>query len=250
MLLGVSSLGCASTSGPVVRTHAKGIAISIHSPLEDPYISGLFFRGKQWYHEDTFRVFIQEAARRRAMVVDAGANIGSLTLLLAARSIPVIAFEPNPRSRRLLNQSLCLNRFDTVELRREAICEASHPSTLHLPRRAPFAMSSLHPASSNDVRETVQVPCVSGDDALYARLVSKTWMLKLDIEGSELLVLRGFQRLFRDNAPALLHIEVFPQLLRNGSVADMERLLRRYFRCPRLGQRKMNVLCHRLERTP
>lgn len=130
-------------------------------------------------------------------IIDVGANRGQFTLAcrLALPGVPVVAFEPIPREAATFRKVHGARR--EVTLIESAIGEAAGTATLHLSRSADS--SSLLPigkkqnelfAHTEEVG-TITVPVQRLDD-LTDRWAGRTrQLLKLDVQGFELNVLRG-----------------------------------------------------------
>ena len=123
-------------------------------------------------------------------VIDAGANIGTVTIPLAAAGARVIAYECEPENISFLRAAVATNRFeDRVEVRGKALWD--RPSTLR------FAGGSAWGRLSDDGAKRVEATTV--DDDIPASQAVK--IVKMDVEGAELHVLRGMQQLIRTQHP-------------------------------------------------
>jgi FkbM family methyltransferase len=168
----------------------------------------LVFNG---YFELPEENFIKNIVRGGDWVIDAGANIGSFSLLAAQHVGPfgrVFAYEPNPRPAMLMAKSLVMNWVhERVIQRPVALGDASGTVELifvedrlgdgRIGRRditgTTFAQTlktlvAVSPSKLN-------IPCVRLDDEFPVDLPIK--LLKVDVEGYEAKVLAGAERLLR-----------------------------------------------------
>jgi FkbM family methyltransferase len=176
----------------------------VRSPAQLPWGLTLAFAptgrlGRSLAHGAVYDLVVSEVLWRLLengdAAVDAGANIGYMTSIMARRVGPagrVDAFEPNPRTFQLLASNVsCWNA--SVTLHDAALADA--PGTVALYRTADGdgneIRASLQPP--DDAREALTVQAVTLD----AAITHEVKLLKLDTEGSELLVLRGAERLLR-----------------------------------------------------
>src|SRR5688500_4199117 len=158
-------------------------------------------------HEPHVERFMREFLREGDVVLDVGANIGSLAMLAASRVGPagrVIAVEPLERNRRLLARSVQANRFDQVEV--IAAAAADEAGELEL-RTHPLTSNGARPAAAGELLRgprgsSVRVPVVVLDEALAG--LARRDLLKIDIEGMEPIALRGFEHGLARLRPVLL----------------------------------------------
>jgi FkbM family methyltransferase len=145
---------------------------------------------------------ITRALRPGDVAVDIGANVGYHTLAMAAAvgsKGRVHAFEPSPDLLRLLRATIAVNGLDWVYLHGTATLD--RPGTVKL-ASAPEHYGSGHviPDSSPDhdpvYSVRVDVPAKTLD-AVLAERVANVDLIRMDIEGSEPLALRGAETLIR-----------------------------------------------------
>ena len=150
------------------------------------------------------------------VVVDVGANCGLYTLVAARAVGPagrVVALEPSPREFARLERNVALNGFAHVRCLAAAAAERAERVALHV-ARPPFAghntIACRFGFDAVTLAETISVPAVPLDEVL--RDEARCDLLKLDIEGAELLALRGAEAALSRLRPAVL-MEVNPAAL-------------------------------------
>jgi len=238
---------CTTSKSIVVQIYTvlSTYNISVHPIHEDPIISGSFLRGNQ-YHNDEFVSLVKLMNNQDLILVDIGANIGSLSLLSASNNIDVIAFEPNPFSYEKLKESICLNKFQNkITLFPFGISNTVDYKNIYISKdKTRHSMASFHKKYRAD---TKRVRLYDGDTFLPYLIKNKKWLLKIDTEGFEMLTIQGLQKTFEMHPPELIHFEYFPLLL-NVSKKNFQLLLNKYFDCklPNLSKKDhTNVLCHK-----
>src|SRR5437879_7768343 len=130
------------------------------------------------------------------VVVDAGAHIGLYTLRAATKAATVVAIEPDPSNRSLLERNIRLNGFSNIIVVPRALSSRSGTRTLSLAGRANTGVSSLDPDSFASPRTTGFVGGVLVETTTLDELVSSLGLtridwLKIDVERHELAVLSG-----------------------------------------------------------
>ena len=166
-------------------------------------------RGKRWivgsaihrcwlgFYEYEKQKVISREVRPGSVFWDVGANVGFYSLLASGLVAPgkVFAFEPVPRNLAYLREHLALNRVTNVEV-------------------LPMAVSDRNGASSFEIEETGLMGHLSGEGGITVltatldSLVEEGKVLppdyvKMDIEGAEVLALRGASRTFQRFRPVL-----------------------------------------------
>lgn len=142
--------------------------------------------------------------------IDVGANVGMHTLTLARIVGPpgkVIAFEPNPEVRDRLRQNVELNRFAHVRVDRRALgYDAAHGS-LRVPAVGSAeawnsGMASL--VALETPHKCVEVDVVPLDSIVNELGVDRIRLVKIDVQGYEVPVLRGMARVAERYQPAIV----------------------------------------------
>lgn len=153
------------------------------------YLRELAEAGREGY----FKELLVDAVPDGGFAVDGGAHIGYLTLQLAravGREGTVLAFEPNPEARPVLEENLRRNGLaERVQVRPFALGAESGEAELHISGGGDT--SALAPTAS--ARSTVRVAVTTLDEQLGAGPVPD--LVKLDLEGSEVAALRGMEGL-------------------------------------------------------
>ena len=176
---------------PWLLTHSSRIKILVPKSGSGALI---YYQG---YSEPEVLHFFEKFVKENMVVMDIGAHIGEYTLLAAkivGESGRVYAFEPDPRNYELLKQNIRLNRMDhVVELLNYALSNEVGNVKFVLSRElsvsrissASEELNILHSESVIGVQATTL-------DAFYKeRNLTRVDVVKLDVEGAELLVLKG-----------------------------------------------------------
>ena len=154
------------------------------------------------------------------IVCDIGANKGSFVYWLSrwVRHGRVVAFEPQPELARGLARVCRATGLDNVTVEAKAVYSHSGTQDLYLPRgHQPGA--SLHQAAlQTGGFTTLSVPVVALDE--YFDETDRITLLKIDVEGAELGVFKGAERILRQHAP-LLVFECENRHLAPGNVRDV-----------------------------
>ncbi len=183
---------------------------------------------RRWYHPRVVASFseerwppaagVRQLVRRGDVVVDAGANVGYVTALLAKWVGPtgrVFSFEPVPITADLLKRSVARLGLKQVQVLSCGVSDREGSARMAIPRYADgsenlYESKLLEEAEEASNLEAVAVPLRRLDDVLQEDRNRLTFM-KIDVEGHEEAALRGGLNTLREVKPALL-IEIMGNL--------------------------------------
>jgi FkbM family methyltransferase len=158
------------------------------------------------------------------VVLDVGANVGGYAVLFGQWVGPsgrVYAFEPSPLAWRGLVQHVALNALEPV-VKPVGAAVADHEGTGELIVAGTAGESRL--AGTSERSETVPVPIVT-IDSFCGRERIQPALIKIDVEGAELAVLRGARETIRRGGKSLaVFVELHPSIwaLTGVARADFE----------------------------
>ena len=184
------------------------------------------------------------------VLFDVGANIGMVSLH-AAKICRTVAFEPDPSFRERLNVNMGLNPDRVIAV--EPVAVSDSDSTVQLFTNGADGNSPSLVRSGES--QCVTVPSRSLDSLMAEGRLPRPTVIKLDIEGAEILALRGAKRLLTGpDRPRALFIEVHDTYLPGfgSSAGEVHEILREYgytddvYRAKRDGQ--THLILHRTAR--
>jgi FkbM family methyltransferase len=148
--------------------------------------------------------FFLDQLRPGQTVYDIGAHYGEYAVLLAALVGPqgrVVSFEPDVAAQPVLRENLQLNGFaDWVRVESCAISDTESTQTLfarHGDSKSSLVRSGLGGSASDADVERYDVAVVRLDDYVQSSGLPKPDLIKLDVEGAEINVLRGASETLR-----------------------------------------------------
>jgi FkbM family methyltransferase len=143
--------------------------------------------------------------RPGSVLYDVGANVGFMTLIAARMVGPeghVYAFEPIPEIARALAQNAARNDLANVTVLELALSDEAGEAVLRIPdvnQGAHLARVADHVAADELTVRTAVL-----DDLVAERGLRPPTLVKLDVEGAELLVLDGARRTLEAHRPVLV----------------------------------------------
>ena len=155
-------------------------------------------------------------------VIDVGANIGMLTLPLAraASTGRVVAFEPDPSNRARLEEHISMNAFGNVKVMALGLGSEQRVHRLYKVVGSNAGMNRIvleDPSSDRFPYSEIKVERLDG--LLPSLGLDRVDLIKIDVEGFELEVLKGAEATLRDFHPTLFIELDDDNLGENGSSA-------------------------------
>lgn len=199
------------------------------------------FRGYALFrvHEKNTTKLFQKVLQPGNTFLDLGANVGYFSLLaarLVGKTGKVFSFEPEPTNFHYLTQNLRINNYDQVRPEPKAVSDSPGLVKLyicpydsgHHTINQPEGIRSYRPEYDYRQEQFIEVEKVRLDDYFPDLHVD---VIKMDVEGAELLALAGMDRLIRRHENLQMFVEFFPLLIRKmgGSPEEfIRRLLEDY----------------------
>ena len=142
----------------------------------------------------------------KGVFIDVGANLGKYTIFMGKKLGNkgfVISIEPENHTVKLLKQNIILNKLKNVVVVEKACSSKSGKSTLYLEgTKYSGGLHSLkkYPHHVNEIEIEVETL-----DSIISRLgFKRVDLIKIDVEGSEVEVLEGAQKIIRKYHPKII----------------------------------------------
>ena len=189
-------LGSRLVPGPVAVQMIDGVRI-LAAP-GTPGATGAVYFG---LHEFNDMALTLQFLRQDDLFVDAGANVGSYTLLAASTGARCMSFEPLPATYQKLVANIGLNGW-------QSRVEAMNAGLGAVGGEIRFTVdedTANHVAYPNDQGRTTLVPVVTLDETLAGQHPT---LIKIDVEGYEIEVIRGARKILAEQGPLALIVEI------------------------------------------
>jgi FkbM family methyltransferase len=158
------------------------------APKTHPY--GFLFVGNEEMASGRFEKLESDFFRRLVkdydVFVNIGANDGYYVCIAAANGIKTLAFEPDRLNASILLRNVQINKFDGVELFPIALSDKISPVRLYGSGTGASIIEGYGSLSSND---GYLVPSNTLENVIGNRLVGKSVIVLIDVEGAEQKIL-------------------------------------------------------------
>ena len=188
-------------------------------------------RGKKWiksagvnaYCLGTYEIekqkLFEKIVKPNDIVFDIGAHVGFYTLLaseLVGESGKVFAFEPLSRNINYLKRHIALNKCNNVFVMEAAVCD----------KAGEVYFEELHDSFYGrvvDEQTDIKVASIVLDNLLKNDELPAPNVLKIDVEGNELLVLKGAENILQKYHPVIF-LATHSEKIRNDCFNFLENL--------------------------
>jgi FkbM family methyltransferase len=147
------------------------------------------------------------------IALDIGANVGYHTLLLSVLVGPggaVHAFEPVPSTAESLEQTLVVNDLSNVVVHRVALGSSTGTTQMRVGRESESGRAHVidgtvgYRSELSGETRIIDVPVASVDELLASRAIPEPGLVKIDVEGAELLALTGMRQTLSSVRPVVV----------------------------------------------
>lgn len=185
------------------------------------YISGCY--------EPNSMILLSKTLSAGDVFIDVGANIG-LFSILASRLVgtkgTVFAIEPSSREAARLRDNIALNGMQNINAVLLALTDAPGQIELSIADDKHGGHNTLSPIFMYNSVERIGVENVPGDtfdNFVNKNNIDRVRLIKIDVEGAELKVIRGARNTLAKSHPILL-LEALPKALalQGGSIKELE----------------------------
>lgn len=173
--------------------------------LKDPGISSDLLR--DGIREPFLTESIQEEIREGDVIVDIGANIGYYALQearLVGDNGKVYAIEPVPENVELLKKNIELNNYSNIEVFQLAVGGVNKTDYVYI-------SNCRNTASMIKTRASIdKVPIEVTTLDKFLKNKPQPNLIRMDVEGYEVEIVKGMRRLLESNNPLKLIVELHP----------------------------------------
>ncbi len=217
---------------------------------DDRVISAELILSRKW--EEYERQLFAHSINPGDTVIDIGAHIGTFTLVAAQKAGPngkVYAFEPLAKNFLLLKKNIYINGYKNVVVVNKAVTDKVGTGKLFLTNEDNFGDQRMYDSGESRVSMSVKTTSL---DAFFKNRDQVVNVIKMDIQGSEVLALKGAAHLLNNSKQLKLFTEFWPKALRQAGSTATEHLnlLKKHgfslYEIDSQNEKKMKVTAQRL----
>lgn len=209
----------------LVTPHMEVITLSNGSKfqvdLSDTLQREIYYSGE---YEPAVTKLINKLLQPGDVCVDIGANVGYHTVLfssLVGNTGHVHSFEPLPDLFQSLQSNVDLNCMTNVTCNQTAVYQDTRPIVIYLPATGNCGSGAQFKRKHHS-GDSVRCQAVDLDHYVNDLKVKDIDLIKLDIEGTELLALKGMKNILSRSVPPHVICEVIPELMLDADYTSEE----------------------------
>lgn len=171
------------------------------------------------YYEFSERVLLGKLIKKNMVVIDVGANVGLFTVVFSAligMNGIVYAFEPERVNYERLKRNIAYSRAYNAIAIKSAVSNEEGEYLLSVTDEKHKAWCSLGIPSAQTHGEVELVPALTLDGFCDEKSLTKVDLIKIDVEGWEMKVVEGAQRMLRSSDSPMLMVEFTEENARNN----------------------------------
>ncbi|MCK9375551.1 MAG: FkbM family methyltransferase [Syntrophobacterales bacterium] len=211
-----------------IKRYIKKIYIALSIFLPDVYLpfpsagGKIFLNLKESPSQFSRAIGQYEVLKKKTIVnllkpgktfIDVGANMGDYTLMAAkivGETGKVMSIEPAPNNIKWINKSIKLNGYPNITVKNIALGETDGMAKLYLSHVSGW--HSLIPSLPNRNQGDITVEVKTLDNLLKNDNCNNVDMIKIDVEGAELKVLKGSYQTLTKNHDIIVLVDIHPTL--------------------------------------
>ncbi len=189
--------------GEVLIKTLDGFQLYVNPKYDKGIERKLYLTGS--YEKGLLRI-LDKLVKPRDIVVDAGANIGLISIFCALRagqSGMVLSFEPHPETYPILQKNISVNGISQIKAYKKALGSASGSAKIYSNLQINRGAASLVEFREDSPSFDIEVDSL--DEVLKQQKISHVDLIKIDVEGFEMEVLKGAEGILsQENGPILV----------------------------------------------
>lgn len=159
-------------------------------------------------YEAALQGVLSELVKEGMVLYDIGANIGYISLMMARLSGKqgrVFSFEALPANLQRLKENISLNDMESViQALPRAVIDKTRPVRFLAHSSTSMGKAAGSAGRAEEYKAEITVEGLALDDFVFKQRRPSPDIIKMDIEGGEVLAIKGMKRLLKDCKPILL----------------------------------------------
>ncbi len=162
------------------------------------------------YEEETMN-FLQKELKHSDIFLDIGANNGTYSMFCSRLCKQAFAFEPSKRDFARLKKNKELNNFTNLTIENVGLSNQKNKATILIAddyHSGQNTMETKFVYSSVALKEKQEINLIKLDDYVKEKEIKKIDVIKIDVDGHEMMVLEGAKDIIDEKKPRAIIFEI------------------------------------------
>lgn len=135
---------------------------------------------------------------------DIGSNVGLRSVYALSENRPTVLFDPNPEVSKICQQMIALNNFKNYKIEQTGVSDNQGQLSFYISSSAYMSSFDKEHAAKDKIVAEMKIPVTTMNLYLKANPQFQPKIVKIDVEGFEINVLKGATDMLQQHKPALL----------------------------------------------
>lgn len=150
---------------------------------------------------------------------DIGSNVGLRSVYALSQNRPTVLFDPNPEVSKISKQMIALNDFRNYKIEQSGVSDTEGQLNFYISSSAYMSSFDKEHAAKDKIVAEMQIPVTTINLYLKANPQFQPKIVKIDVEGFEINVLKGASDMLNNYKPVLL-IEILDTTHNRKEILD------------------------------
>jgi len=150
---------------------------------------------------------------------DIGSNVGLRSVYALSENRPTVLFDPNPEVSKICQQMIDLNKFKDYKIEQSGVSDSEGQLSFYISSSAYMSSFDKEHAAKDKIVAEIKIPVTTINLYLKANPQYQPKIVKIDVEGFEINVLKGATDMLINYKPALL-IEILDTTDNRKAILD------------------------------
>jgi len=139
-----------------------------------------------------------------AVYFDIGSNVGLRSVYVLSQNRPTVLFDPNPEVSKISKQMIALNEYKNYKIEQSGVSDSEGQLSFYISSSAYMSSFDKEHAAKDKIVAEINIPVTTINLYLQANTQYQPKIVKIDVEGFEINVLKGATNMLQNYKPALL----------------------------------------------
>ena len=135
---------------------------------------------------------------------DIGSNVGLRSVFALSQNRPTVLFDPNPEVSKICHQMIEANNYSNYKIEQTGVSDSEGQLNFYISSSAYMSSFDKEHAAKDKIVGEIKIPVTTMNLYLKSNSQYQPKILKIDVEGFEINVLRGASDLLKKFQPTLL----------------------------------------------